>query len=248
MLAVSTCLLLLGAGFVNSASGTGDPQLVGTWTTKSRKVVTGPAFYDPVNERLVEPELPGISYSFTQDGFYEEAYYRVLSNPTNPGCPRGMMQFQHGSYIRDPSNGSLVLSPFGVDGRQLLSDPCKAKNSVLSRYTQLEVFKRYEVITDSYHKVQRLNLFGFDGSPLQPLYLIYRPPQMLPTITMNPTVGATGSAKATGKVKRAGVEVEMEVPFNKGFPGKKEGNWELDKWWWIGLGMTAVGGVGFMFF
>lgn len=37
-------------------------------------------FYDPVNEKMFEPSLTGISYSFTDDGFYEEAYYRAISN------------------------------------------------------------------------------------------------------------------------------------------------------------------------
>ena len=57
-----------------------DPSLVGTWTTGSRTVFTGPGFYDPVNDVMKEPSLPGISYSFTSDGFYEEAYYRAIAN------------------------------------------------------------------------------------------------------------------------------------------------------------------------
>ena len=86
-------------------SGAGDPQLEGTWTTKSRKVLTGPVrvcawprkplpwgldmplrltpsqgFYDPVNEKMFEPDLTGFSYSFTKDGFYESAYYRAVAN------------------------------------------------------------------------------------------------------------------------------------------------------------------------
>lgn len=55
-------------------------QLVGTWTTSSKQVITGPGFYDPVNDKFTEPNLPGISYSFTQDGWYEEAYYRAIPN------------------------------------------------------------------------------------------------------------------------------------------------------------------------
>ena len=67
-------------------------QLVGTWSTSSRKVVTGPGFYDPVNDKFFEPELTGISYSFTSDGWYEEAYYRAVPNrecpPASPAPPR----------------------------------------------------------------------------------------------------------------------------------------------------------------
>ena len=31
---------------------------------------------------MLEPSLPGIAYSFTADGHYEEAYYRAISNRT----------------------------------------------------------------------------------------------------------------------------------------------------------------------
>lgn len=42
------------------------------------------AFYDPIKDRLKEPSLTGISYSFTADGFYEEAYFRAVSNRQSP--------------------------------------------------------------------------------------------------------------------------------------------------------------------
>ena len=112
---------------------------------------------------MLEPRLTGISYSFTDDGFYEEALYRAIANrsldPTssslpmapspelrepstaqNPACPKAIMQFQHGTFTKE-ANGSLILTPFGVDGRQLLSDPCKYKNSVYTRYDQIEMIK-----------------------------------------------------------------------------------------------------------
>jgi hypothetical protein len=58
----------------------------------------------------------------------------------NPQCPKGIMQFQHGTYAKHP-NGSLVLSPFAVDGRQLVSDPCKSDKAQYLRYNQTELFK-----------------------------------------------------------------------------------------------------------
>jgi hypothetical protein len=39
-------------------------------------------FYNPVNDSFIEPSHTGISYSFTSDGYYEEAYYRAISNRT----------------------------------------------------------------------------------------------------------------------------------------------------------------------
>ena len=76
-------LLVTGLALVPLIAAQVDPLLVGTWTTKSRSVFTGPGFYDPVNDKMKEPQFPGISYSFTADGWYEEAYYRAVANRTS---------------------------------------------------------------------------------------------------------------------------------------------------------------------
>ena len=55
-------------------------ELVGTWVSKSRSVVTGPEFYDPVADKFTEPKHAGIAYSFTSDGWFEQAYYRSIPN------------------------------------------------------------------------------------------------------------------------------------------------------------------------
>lgn len=47
--------------------------------------------------------------------------------------------------------------------------------------------KTWEVSEDRYKRVKRLDLGLWDGKMLQPMYLAYRPPMMLPTSTMNPT-------------------------------------------------------------
>jgi hypothetical protein len=116
------------------------PDLVGTWTTKSRSTVTGPGFYNPVADEFIEPDHTGISYSFTPDGHYEEAYYRAIANPTDPSHPSGIIQWQHGSWIMN-INGSLSLSPIAVDGRQLTSEPGVYDNSLYIRYNQSEYFQ-----------------------------------------------------------------------------------------------------------
>ena len=123
-----------------STSGTWPTDIVGTWSTKSNKTLTGPGFYDPLNERLIEPDRTGISYSFTADGFYEEAYYRAIANPTTPRCPGGIMQWQHGNWVMN-ATGSLILTPIAVDGRQLLSQPCEMDESVYTRYNTSETFE-----------------------------------------------------------------------------------------------------------
>ena len=104
-------LLTAGAALASVTIAQVDPDLTGTWTTKSRKVLTGPVrvhscvlqlrrqkryslcrkestvadhyrqgFYDPINDKFLEPALTGFSYSFTDDGYYEVAYYRAISN------------------------------------------------------------------------------------------------------------------------------------------------------------------------
>lgn len=44
-------------------------------------------FYDPVNEKFTEPKHPGISYSFSADGNFEESYYRAVANRMSPAYP-----------------------------------------------------------------------------------------------------------------------------------------------------------------
>lgn len=103
---------------------------------------------------------------------------------------------------------------------------------------------------DDYSKAQRLNLFAFDGSPLNPMYLAYNPPEMLPTQTLNPTATASGGgAMSTGKTKRSVEDRHAFVePLNKNVLRKRGEPVNADKWWWMGVGMTALGGVGYYCF
>lgn len=50
------------------------------------------------------------------------------------------MQWQHGSWVQN-ANGSLSLTPIGVDGRQLMSTPCDYDKGIYTRYNQSELFK-----------------------------------------------------------------------------------------------------------
>ena len=67
-------------------------------------------------------------------------------------------------------------------------------------------------------------------------YLAYVPPLMLPTQTLHPTTGM--SSKSTGPPK---------AMTKRAFPGAFESakNANVDKWWWIGIGLTSVGLTGF---
>ncbi|KAF1939956.1 hypothetical protein EJ02DRAFT_456407 [Clathrospora elynae] len=241
MVARIAALLLSGVAILHAQAQTAPlpADLVGTWNSKANSTCTGPDFYDPVNEKFTEPKHTGISYSFTADGFFEEAYYRAVANPQNPKCPKGMIQWQHGKFEK-LTNGSLVLKPIKVDGRQLFSDPCSYKNAVYTRYNASELFKSYEVMIDPYHKIPRLNLYKWDGAPLMPLYAAMNPPKMLPTTTLNPLVTQT---PATKNAKRGELPTVHEVLFKR-TPGAVR----ADQWWWFGIFMTAGGSVLYYFF
>lgn len=49
------------------------------------------------------------------------------------------MLWQHGKYDVMP-DGSIQLTPIGLDGRQLVSDPCSKEVAVYTRYNQTEAF------------------------------------------------------------------------------------------------------------
>ena len=211
-----------------------------------------------MTDRLIEPSLTGISYSFTADGHYEEAYYRALANrmlalplmaisriliivvATDPSCPQGLMQWQHGTYTAN-ANGSLTLTPFGVDGRQLSSTPCQYTNSLYTRYDQAELLKTWRVYTDPYHNVKRLDLEEFDGTPMNPMFLAYNPPQMLPTSTLNPTPTATASRKDRVKRDLDSSDEDFQ-PMNKNAIINPVASYSIDAVWWTGLTLTVFGG------
>ncbi|KAH3667075.1 hypothetical protein WICMUC_005422 [Wickerhamomyces mucosus] len=224
-------------------------SIEGTWSSKSNTVFTGPGFFDPVDELLIEPALPGISYSFTDDGYFEQAIYQVTSNPKNHSCAAAALIYQHGTYeIFD--NGSISLTPFTVDGRQLLSKPCDDDGiSSYTRYEQQEFFKSYSVEVDPYYGRYKLNLFAFDGSVIQPLYLAYRPPLMLPTETLNPTstndVTQASSTSSSNKLRKR-IKRSLE---NKGrTTAIRKNDFNVDLWWYLAAGVIAIGsGIYFIF-
>jgi len=83
---------------------------------------------------------------------------------------------------------------------------------------------------------------------MNPMFLAYSPPQMLPTITMNPT---TAAPAATGNAKR-GLE-EWVLPLNKNAMHLKRDTplpllhqIDLNIMWWIGVGMTIFGGAAYL--
>ncbi|KAM3076890.1 Reversal of tor2 lethality [Clarireedia jacksonii] len=82
MAPISLPSILIAGAYLLSTTSAATSELAGTWSTKSAAVLTGPGFYNPVNDSLLEPTHTGFSYSFTTDGYYEESYYRVVANRT----------------------------------------------------------------------------------------------------------------------------------------------------------------------
>jgi hypothetical protein len=165
-----------------------------------------------------------------------------------------MIQWQHGTYSL-PGNGSIILEPIAVDGRQLLSSPCTYDTAVYTRFDQPELIKQYERIIDDFHNIPRLNLFRFDGEREQPMYLAYKPPQMLPTETLNPTATAgAGAAQSTSNKFKRDMERDAERTAHrqwhqkmiKGEKFEHESRWDKDRFWWAGFGFIAVGSVMYM--
>lgn len=100
--------------------------------------------------------------------------------------------------------------------------------------------QQYSIVTDKYHNVKKLTLYGFDGTPVIPLYLAYTPAQMLPTSSLTTGAKATAASKSSNKIKRAN---EVFTPLKRRMLGQKPDHMDADRWWWVGVGMTAAGSI-----
>jgi len=79
-----------------------------------------------------------------------------------------------------------------------------------------------------------------------PLYLVFSPPEMLPTKTLNPLTTATCGAKATSKFKRSADD--FALPMNHKVLGKRHEPMVADKIWWFGVFLTGSGAMLYYFF
>ncbi|PWN50644.1 hypothetical protein IE53DRAFT_83911 [Violaceomyces palustris] len=165
--------------------GIGDPNnitsLEGTWSTGAGNVVTGLRFYNPGNNSFIYPTTAGQSYSFTNDGYWEQALYLYESNPAKPNCVSAQLIWQHGTYTLH-SNNTLSLDIFRGDGRQQISDRCAETSNTIMAYDQTEFMTGFEIHIDTHYgqSVYVLKMYEFDGTPKPLMYQIYNPPSMLP--------------------------------------------------------------------
>lgn len=166
--------------------------IVGTWASGSRNVVTGANFANPANRSFNYPPVTGISYSFTDDGWYEIARYRFNSNGSQPTCITGVLNWVHGNYQLLP-NGSILCTPLG-DGFQQIQDPCAAQSNFIELYNDTEIYQSWRIFLDPTDG-PKLHLFQFDGSPLNPQFQVSPTPNMLPTsLLYNVTPASTSPA------------------------------------------------------
>jgi len=169
-------------------------SLAGTWSSGSGAVSTGAGFANPENYSFTYPATTGISYSFTDTGFFEEAQYRFNPNASDPQCITAYVLWQHGKYELN-NNGSITLFPFASDGRIQVQDPCAAVTNVITTYNQITLYADWRITVDSFKSNYMLQLNRFDGAKMPPMYMIANPPNMLPTVVL------TG-ANATGQASR----------------------------------------------
>ncbi|KAI0251094.1 chaperone for protein-folding within the ER [Lactifluus subvellereus] len=166
--------------------------IVGTWTSGSRHVLTGPGFVNPLNLTFVYPQTTGVSYSFTETGFYEVARYRMYGNGSSPNCITGVMNWAHGTYTHN-SNGSMTLHPFG-DGFQQIQGACFANSDFIEIYNDTELYQSWQIFMDATDG-PKLHMFQFDGSPVTPMFHYSQTPLMLPTQQLRNVSSPTKVAK-----------------------------------------------------
>lgn len=175
--------LSLGAGVARAqgdlSAANNVTDLEGTWSSNVA-VSTGNDFCVPAEMRFNYPNNTGISYSFTNTGFFEEAQYRYQSNATNPACIQATIYWQHGRYQLN-SNGSMTLIPFSTDGRIQVQNRCAAVTNIITYYDQHTVMQDWGITVEPSTGRYRLILNRFDGAKLPYMYLIAKPPNMLPT-------------------------------------------------------------------
>lgn len=171
---------------VNQVAAQGDlsmannvTDLEGTWSSNVA-VSTGNDFCVPAEMRFNYPNNTGISYSFTNTGFFEEAAYRYEANASNPSCIQATIYWQHGTYTLN-NNGSMTLYPFGSDGRIQVQNRCAAVTNIITYYSNQVLFQDWGITVEPSTGRYRLIVNKFDGSKAPYMYLAAKPPNMLPT-------------------------------------------------------------------
>ncbi|PWN35962.1 uncharacterized protein FA14DRAFT_49441 [Meira miltonrushii] len=196
----------LGQTFANNVTG-----ISGTWSTGSGHVRTGLGFFNPITKNFTMPSTSGTSYSFTDDGFFETSTFTYKSNPQVNRCFTAALSWQHGKFTFN-ANNSLSLSPFPADGFVQVISPCAGQTVQMFHYSQFELIPMWNIYTDPHPGFQSgggsayaMTLYndggnGQAGAAKNVMWLVERPPAMLPTEQLYQevlnSVGAEGSGDA----------------------------------------------------
>ncbi|WWC71870.1 uncharacterized protein I206_105829 [Kwoniella pini CBS 10737] len=167
----------LAQGDLSAANNLTD--LEGTWTSNAA-ISTGGTFCVPAEMKFDYPTNTGMSFSFTNTGFFEEAQYRYNSNASNPSCIQAVLIWQHGTYTLE-DDGSMKMTPFSSDGRVQVQDPCAATTDIITYYNEPTTMTDWGIIVDPDTGNYQLRLNRYDGAKLPYMNLIAKPPNMLPT-------------------------------------------------------------------
>jgi len=176
--------------------------IIGTWSSGSGGTQTGPGYCNPVNQTFFPPKTSGISYSFSSDGYFEQAEFRFGSNATMPACVSATMIYQHGNYSLNP-NGTITLFPIESDGLVQTQNACAAVSSVVTQFSAQFLFSYWRIYQDPTTQDYHLHLFEFDGTPKAPMTRRSTKPIMLPSTTL---VGNPATQTANSRRKRDGVQ------------------------------------------
>jgi len=151
----------------------------GSWSSGSRKVITGSTYVKPADMSFTYPPNTGISISFAEgvQDWYEYVAYRNYGNGSYPNCPVVVITWHHGKpeFV---SNGSIVLHP--IEGFQRVQDPCAANSDFTEIFNLTTLFVEWRIFQDATDG-PKLHLNAFDGTALPPMFLQSASPEMLPT-------------------------------------------------------------------
>jgi hypothetical protein len=128
----------------------------------------------------------------------------VLAFPPSPSaatnrCFTAALTWQHGTFTNN-ANGSLSLTPYAADGLVQVMDPCAAESTAQYSYSQFELIPAwysyvetltgFDNIDGSAYAIQMYDDDGTGaaGTAKNVMYLVSRPPTMLPTEQLFETV------------------------------------------------------------
>ncbi|KAI5479024.1 hypothetical protein MNV49_004306 [Pseudohyphozyma bogoriensis] len=179
-------------------------SIIGTWSTGSGAVLTGSAFGDPTASNSFNyPSVAGYSWSFTDDGYFEQASFTWVSNATEPHCVQAQILWQHGTYTKN-ENGTISTNgtAFAPDGRMQIQDACAANSSVISYYNEETIYSTWAV--SEWKGKTMLQLSQYDGTLLPRAYLVSESAKdpsayMFPTYTISNTTSDSSSRFARQK-------------------------------------------------